>query len=116
VWTPVNPQLRYDLVIERSDGARVRVQVKMAWKDRLDAWRVDLTKKRRVGNVLVTKKYAKEDFDVLAVFNPDHRDFWIIPSQEIIDKTSIWCRTTKSKSKNQHSFDVTQYWQRWDIF
>jgi len=112
VWKPVNPQLRYDFIVEVRD-TRFKVQVKSAWKAN-GSYRVDLLKKRRVGGVLLSKSYAVGDFDFLAVFNEDERDFWIFPAGIALPRTTILCRTVRSQRPSV--FDPSTYWRSWGSF
>jgi PD-(D/E)XK nuclease superfamily protein len=112
VWKPVNPQLKYDFVVE---GAvrQFKVQVKCAWREG-NSHRVGLTKQRRSSLGLTRKTYSTGDFDVLAVFNMDEREFWLFPASIALRRSTIWCRT--SRAQCPHDFDTSSFWKSWQIF
>jgi len=111
VWQPLHPQLRYDFIVE-SRCRQYKVQVKCAWRED-DTHRVGLTKQRRSPSGTVRKTYVEGDFDVLAVFNIEEREFWLFPADIALKKSTIWCRTTAAQCT--HGFDTSAYWKNWKI-
>jgi hypothetical protein len=89
-----------------------KIQVKMAWRNK-GAYLVSLVKRRRKVDRVVVKRYKEGDFDFLAVFNEDERDFWIIPAEEAFSRSEI--RLWVSPVQFNHGFDSSIYWQRWDL-
>ena len=112
VWKPIEPQLKFDFVVERA-AKQFKVQVKCAWREGA-VHRVGLTKQRRSARGTTRKSYSKGDFDILAVFNVEEREFWFFPAEVALKKAVIWCRT--SRSQCPHGFDTAAYWKRWDLF
>jgi hypothetical protein len=105
---PVNPQLKYDFL-----AGDKKVQVKMSWRDG-KAYEVSLSKRRHTANGFVWRGYKSGDFDLLAVFNEDERDFWIVPAEIALARTGIRFWTTPAK--NVRGFDSSVFWKRWDLF
>jgi hypothetical protein len=104
---PVNPQLKYDFL-----AGDKKVQVKMSWR-RGDGYRVCLTKRRHTSQGFKRRGYQEGDFDFLAVFNEDERDFWIVPAEVSLVRTEIVFWTTPVR--NTQGFDSSVFWKRWDL-
>lgn len=108
IHRPINPYLRYDFLV----GGK-KVQVKTGWREKSGKYIVKLVKSRRTPTGLVEKPYRIEDFDFLAIFNEDERDFWIIPVGEAIQRNTLYCWT--STTFQNSGFDSSRFWKKWDL-
>lgn len=106
IYWPLLTQSKADLIIVKGKEKKL-VQCKKATWSQTGAYKY-LQCRVSSRNKTPNPKYELEDFDIMAVSDGDGK-LWIVPVEEVVDKTSLCFLSTNPDYKPETKYDANSW-------